>query len=447
MRSTTISATAMCVLASMTTGHAQALTPPASRLELISVNDNGAQGDNDSDVAALSADGRFFAFASIADNLVPNDNNLSSDVFVRDRVNRTTARVSVGPNGVEGDANSGFLDGLGGVSISADGRFVAFASEASNFAPGDQPFTADVFVRDRQTNTTELISVGLDGFPAGGSVAPVISADGRFVAFRSFSDRLTPDGNPNFNQHIYVRDRQTRSIERIDVASDGSIANGFAFDIAISADGRFVAFDTDAGNLVPGDGDDAFDVFVRDRLAGTTEGITTRVPTDTFTGNSFVSSISADGRWVAFQSNDPTLARHDRNGFFQDAFLFDRKTSTLHVVSVSTSGVQSDNDSFNPLVSADGRFVVFTSRADNLVRNDTNQSADVFRRDLAAGTTTRLAADTTSTDHPFGFDVTATAVTPDTTGIALLTRAELLPEQPTAFFTADVYALSAPIPR
>ena len=370
-------------------GDAQAPTQPASRLELISVNNNGAQGDNDSDVAALSADGRFFAFASIADNLVPNDNNVSSDVFIRDRVNRTTERVSVGPNGVEGDANSGFLDGLGGVSISADGRFVAFASEASNFAPGDQPFTADVFVRDRQTG----------------------------------------------------------SIERIDVASDGSIANGFAFDIAISADGRFVAFDTDAGNLVPGDGDDAFDVFVRDRLAGTTEGITTRVPTDTFTGNSFVSSISADGRWVAFQSNDPTLAHHDRNGFFQDAFVFDRKTSVLHVASVSTSGVQSDNDSFNPLVSADGRFVVFTSRADNLVRNDTNQSADVFRRDLAAGTTTRLAADTTSADHPFGFDVTATAVTPDTTGIALLTRAELLPEQATQFSTTDVYALSAPIPR
>ena len=248
---------------------------------------------------------------------MPNDNNVSSDVFIRDRVNRTTERVSVGPNGVEGDANSGFLDGLGGVSNSADGRF---------------------------------------------------------VAFRSFSDRLTPDGNPNFNEHIYVRDRQTGSIERIDVASDGSIAAGFAFDIAISADGRFVAFDTDAGNLVPGDGDDAFEVFVRDRLAGTTEGITTRVPTDTFTGNSFVSSISADGRWVAFQSNDPTLAHNDRNGFFQDAFVFDRKTSVLHVVSVSTSGVQSDNDSFNPLVSADGRFVVFTSRADNLVRNDTNQS-------------------------------------------------------------------------
>jgi len=317
MRSTTIPAIAMCVLASMTTGHAQAATQPASRLELISVNNNGAQGDNDSDVAALSADGRFFAFASIADNLVPNDNNVSSDVFIRDRVNRTTERVSVGPNGVEGDANSGFLDGLGGVSISADGRF---------------------------------------------------------VAFRSFSDRLTPDGNPNFNEHIYVRDRQTGSIERIDVASDGTIADGFAFGIAISANGRFVAFDTDAGNLVPGDGDDAFDVFVRDRLAGTTEGITTRVPTDTFTGNSFVSSISADGRWVAFQSNDPTLAHNDRNGFFQDAFVFDRKTSVLHVVSVSTSGVQSDNDSFNPLVSADGRFVVFTSRADNLVRNDTNQS-------------------------------------------------------------------------
>jgi len=356
MRSTTIPAIAMCVLASMTTGHAQAATQPASRLELISVNNNGAQGDNDSDVAALSADGRFFAFASIADNLVPNDNNVSSDVFIRDRVNRTTERVSVGPNGVEGDANSGFLDGLGGVSISADGRFVAFRSFSDRLTPDGNPnFNEHIYVRDRQTGSIERIDVASDGSIAAGFAFDIaISADGRFVAFDTDAGNLVPgDGDDAF---------------------DGSIAAGFAFDIAISADGRFVAFDTDAGNLVPGDGDDAFEVFVRDRLAGTTEGITTRVPTDTFTGNSFVSSISADGRWVAFQSNDPTLAHNDRNGFFQDAFVFDRKTSVLHVVSVSTSGVQSDNDSFNPLVSADGRFVVFTSRADNLVRNDTNQS-------------------------------------------------------------------------
>src|SRR5206468_5444119 len=166
--------------------------------------------------------------------------------------------------------------------------------------------------------TTELVSRGVDGLPAGGSLAPSISEDGRFVAFRSFSDRLVPDGNPNFADHVFVVDRLTHAIERIDVANNGDLADGGAFNVIISANGRFVAWDTAAGNLVAGDGDQAQDVFVRDRRTGRTEGISTRRPTDTFTGQSFVNSISGDGRFVGFESNDVTLVRNDRNGFFSD---------------------------------------------------------------------------------------------------------------------------------
>src|SRR5262245_10556821 len=150
---------------------------PRGDFDLASVSDDGAQGNNDSDRASISADGRYVAFASVADNLVPNDTNFTSDVFVRDRKTRTIERVSVGPLGVEGDGNSGMLSLLGGADISRDGRFVAFASEASNFVEGDVPFTSDVFVHDRRTHTTELISRGVDGFPAGGSLAPSISGD------------------------------------------------------------------------------------------------------------------------------------------------------------------------------------------------------------------------------------------------------------------------------
>jgi Tol biopolymer transport system component len=413
---------------------------PGSRdFELISVNQAEAQGNNDSDRASISADGRYVAFTSLADNLVPEDTNFASDIFVRDRAAGRIERVSVGPFGVQGDGNSGFLSLLGSPDISADGRFVAFASEASNFVAGDMAGTADVFVHDRRTRTTELISRGTDGFPAGGSVAPSISADGRFVAFRSFSDRLVPDGNPNFFDHIYVFDRRSGSIERVDVASDGTLADGGAFNLAISADGRFVAFDTPAGNLVAGDGDQAHDVFVHDRRTGETEGISTRVPTDTFTGTSLLSSISADGRFVGFESNDPTLVRRDANGFFSDAFVFDRGQRRLRLVSRNSDGVQGNDDSFGALVSADGRFVVFSSRASNLVRHDTNQSVDVFRRDLETGTTERLAADDTSADQPFGFDVIASDITPNAGQVALLTRADLLPEQDVGFFAADVY--------
>jgi Tol biopolymer transport system component len=323
--------------------------------------------------------------------------------------------------------------------ISADGRFVAFASEASNFVAGDVAGTADVFVHDRRTGTTELVSRGVDGFPAGASVAPAISADGRFVAFRSFSDRLVPDGNPNFSYHVYVVDRRTASIERVDVASDGTLADGSAFHVAISADGRFVAFDSPAGNLVDGDGDQAHDVFVHDRRTGETEGISTRGPTDTFTGTSLLSSISADGRFVGFESNDPTLVGRDANGFFSDVFVFDRRHRSLRLVSRNSDNVQGNDDSFGALVSADGRYVVFSSRASNLVRRDTNQSVDVFRRDLITGTTERLAADDTTPDRPFGFDVVASAITPNAGVVALLTRADLQPEQDVGFFVADVY--------
>jgi Tol biopolymer transport system component len=411
------------------------------RFELVSRDDAGRQGNNDSDRAAISAGGRFVAFASIADNLVPGDNNFSSDVFVRDRRTDTTERVSVGPLGVEGDGNSGMLAGLGNVDISRDGRFVAFASESSNFVAGDVPFTADVFVHDRTTHTTELISRGTDGLPAGGSTGPSISGDGRLVAFRSFSDRLVPEGNPDFRDHVFVVDRLTHAIERIDLANDGTLSDGGALNVRISADGSVVAFDSDASNLVPGDGDQAFDVFVRDRRRGRTEGVSNRRPSDTFNGQSLLSSISGDGRFVGFESTDPTLVRDDGNGFFSDAFVFDREGRRLRLVSRNRDDEPGNDDSFDPHVSDDGRFVVFSSRASNLVRRDTNQSVDVFRRDLEEGRTERLAADDISEDQPFGFDVVATAITPNAGRVALLTRADLAPEQDVGFFVADVYVL------
>jgi Tol biopolymer transport system component len=410
------------------------------RFEIASVDNAGAQGRNDSDRASLSADGRYVAFVSLAENLVPDDTNLAADVFVRDRKTDTTERVSVGPLGVEGNADSGMLLLLGAADISRDGRFVAFASEASNFVAGDTPATADVFVHDRWTHTTELISRGVDGRPAGGSTAPSISGDGRFVAFRSFSDRLVPDGNPNFVDHVFVRDRRTRAIERIDLTSDGGLADGGAFDVIISADGRFVAFDTSASNLVAGDVDQGVDVFVRDRGRRRTEGISTRGTADAL-GQSLLSSISEDGRFVGFESTDPTLVRDDANGFFSDAFVFDRERRRLRLVSRNRDGEPGNDDSRAALVSDDGRFVVFTSRASDLVPRDDNESTDVFRRDLERGTTTRVAADDTSAEQPFGFEVLATDITPEATSLALLTRADLAPEQDVGSFVADVYVL------
>src|SRR5262245_12493552 len=145
--------------------------------ELVSASSAGVQGDQDSELPAVSADSRFVAFVSLSDNLVPGDTNAATDVFVRDRVLGTTERVSVSSHGRQGDGNSGFLDLMGGPSISRDGRFVAFSSEATNLVHGDSNGTADVFVRDRLLGTTTRVSVASDGTQASGT-EPAISGDG-----------------------------------------------------------------------------------------------------------------------------------------------------------------------------------------------------------------------------------------------------------------------------
>jgi uncharacterized repeat protein (TIGR01451 family) len=416
-------------------------------LELVSVSSARVQGNADSgtggfispsnDRASMTADGRFVTFMSFADNLVPGDTNQAADVFVRDRVTGTTERVSISSRGRQGDGHSGV--GLSaGADISDDGRFVAFVSEATNFARGDTNNNPDVFVHDRLTRTTELVSRGLDGSPATGTDVE-ISADGRFVAFRSSAQNLVPN-HPQFDffDHIYVYDRQTQAIERVDVDSSGVLGDASAGNLAISANGRFIAFDSFADNLVVGPGDQGgVDVFVHDRVTGTTEGVSTGGDTGQFEGNSFLSSITPTGRFIGFSSADPTFPG-DANGFVADAFVFDHQTASVQLVSRASDGTQANDESSSPLVSANGAIVVFSSRASNLVANDTN-AFDVFQRDLAAGTTTRLAAD----DPAGGFDVIGSDITPNGLVVSLLTRADLLPEQNVGVFAMDVYVVDS----
>jgi uncharacterized repeat protein (TIGR01451 family) len=419
---------------------------PGGVLELISVSSAGLQGNQDSgtagftspsnDRASTTADGRFVAFMALANNLVPDDTNDAADVFVRDRLTGTTERVSVSSRGRQGDAASGV--GLtAGADISDDGRFVAFVSSASNFARGDTNGNTDVFVRDRLSDTTELISRGLDGSPASGDDVE-ISADGRFVAFRSAAQNLVPN-HPEFDffDHIYVYDRETQTIERVDVDNNGVLGASSAVNLAISADGRFIAFDSFADNLVPGPGDQGgVDVFVRDRVSATTTGVSTGGDTGQFEADSFLSSISATGRFIGFSSADPTFPG-DTNGFITDAFVFDRQGGSVQLVSRSSDGTQANDESSSALVTADGTSVVFSSRGSNLVTGDNNNAFDVFERNLVTGATVRLAADN---DQP-AFDVISSDMTPDGLVVSLLTRADLVPEQDVGFFAMDVYVL------
>jgi Tol biopolymer transport system component len=227
--------------------------------ERVSVSTGGVQAYWPSDDPALSADGRFVAFHSDASHLVPGDTNGLGDVFVRDRRTGRTERVSVSTRGVQGDRDGG------SPALSADGRFVAFHSEATNLVPGDTNGKRDVFVRDRQAGTTERVSVSTAGGQANDySYTPAISPGGRFVAFQSLATNLVP-GDTNGWGDVFVRDRQAGTTERVSVSTGGVQGNDSSYFPAISAVGRFVAFTSKATNLVPGDTNGKRDVFVRTR--------------------------------------------------------------------------------------------------------------------------------------------------------------------------------------
>jgi Ca2+-binding RTX toxin-like protein len=349
-------------------------------ITLVSVDSAGNLGNSFSYTPSLSADGRFVAFTSGASNLVPGDTNRENDVFVRDTLTNTTTGVSVDSAGNPGSYQS--LD----PSISADGRFVAFYSGASNIVPGDTNSDSDIFVRDTLTNTTTRVSVDSAGNQGNrGSSQPSISADGRFVVFYSFASNIVP-GDTNNSDDIFVRDTLTNTTVSLDLAANQR--NSFSYTPSISADGRFVAFTSKASNLVPGDTNDTDDIFVRDRLTNTT----TRVSVDSAgnQGNSYSyrPSISADGRFVAFESNSSNLVPGDTNRSL-DIFVRDTLTNTTTRVSVDSAGNQTNRLSLGASISADGRFVAFISNASNLVPD----SSGIFVRDTLTNTTTNVSAD------------------------------------------------------
>ena len=230
----------------------------------VSVASDGTQGNNGSGRLALSADGRYVAFVSLATNLVSGDTNGVMDTFVHDRQTGQTTRVSVASDGMQGNADSGFP------SISADGRYVAFWSYASNLVSGDTNLVMDTFVHDRQTGQTTRVSVASDGTQAndwGGN--DFISADGRYVGLTYIASNLV-SGDTNGTWDAFVHDRQTAQTTRISVASDGTQGDDRSGGSSISADGRYVGFTSSASNLVTGDTNGTWDACVHDRQTGQT---------------------------------------------------------------------------------------------------------------------------------------------------------------------------------
>jgi hypothetical protein len=291
----------------------------AGTTERVSLTDQGQQANGVSAGASLSSDGRYVVFSSAATNLVKGDTNQSSDVFVRDRVRGITRRISISSAEQQGNQHSF------SAVVSGDGRFVAFMSAASNLSPEDPGRNIDVYLRDRTKGITRLVTVGVDGHPDGASNGVLsMSKDGRFVAFGARARNLVKD-DTNGRSDIFVWSRLRGTTRLVSVSSDEKQANRHTgyYGIAISANGRYIAFSTGASNLVARDTNDVSDVFVRDRVNGTTERVS--VGRDGVQGiwGSQASSISADGRSVAFQTLSPNLVDGDTNQS-RDVFIRDR---------------------------------------------------------------------------------------------------------------------------
>lgn len=365
---------------------------------LVSVNTDGAAGDNASVAPSISSSGNRIAFQSFADDLVAGDDNEFSDVFVRDVKKDTTERVSVDRSGH--DANAGSF----GSSISANGRYVAFQSDASDLVAGDGNGVNDVFVRDLRTDRTERISAGIKANdPTRRVDGASISGNGRLVTFQ------VSVGSPASSTEIYVRDRVAHSTSKVSVSTTGGQADGSSWQPRISRNGVYVAFISTATNLVEAETTGSGDVFRRDLAAHRT----VLVSKDRFGGPADDSAlggapaISADGRYVVFHDQASDLVADDTNGE-PDVFRRDMTTKKTVRVSVTSDEEQvSGFGSFHTVgmgISDGGRYVAFSSDFSFLTDNDTNGQPDVFLRDVAAGTTTLVSAGMDS-KSPNGYSI------------------------------------------
>lgn len=372
------------VLATVTAGVSSSFAGSAPQTQRASVSSAGVEASGASAQPELSANGRYLVFVSAASDLVANDTNGAADIFRRDLKQGKTIRVSMGGKNTQANGPSSEP------TLSADGRYLSFVSGATNLAKKDKNDQADVFVRDLKRKKTQRISLGKRGAePNCACFHPVISANGKFVAFSSFATNLVPKDR-NESVDVFLRNVKKRKTTRVSVGGKGSQANGDSYQPSISANGQFVAFASDATNLAKADDNGFADVFVRDvkkrRTVRASRGTAGAEPN----GDSVVPSISANGKTVAYASSADNLVDEDSNGV-ADVFVGGVSKGAPNRVSVASDGTEGDDESLSPALSGNGRVVSFHSYADNLVGGDENDVRDVFVRNVKSQTTTRAS--------------------------------------------------------
>jgi Tol biopolymer transport system component len=366
--------------------------------ELVSVHYAPATTSHPVYTRGISGSGRFVLFSSMSAAFVPPDGTSAgvNNLLVRDRSGGHTVIANLSATGRPVDAFST-------ADLSADGRYVAFQSYDAQVVSGDTNNHVDIFLRDLQSSTTELVSVSSAGKQYPWTSDPDVSGDGRYVAFWGdnqmvyLRDRLTrqtyeryvgglrgavlvsDDGRylaySNY-ERLLVHDRSTNKNDLVNVNAAWQRANDHCYLADLSADGRFVLFVTRASNLVPGDTNGSYDVFIRDRALRRTERVSVTNDEKQFSliGSYVNPRMSADGRYVAFTA----LTRSVPGRAVDDVFRRDRAKGTTWLATANSDGVKANNTSHAPLVSDDGRFVAFTSEATNLSPSDGDAYPDAY---------------------------------------------------------------------
>jgi Ca2+-binding RTX toxin-like protein len=384
----------------------------------VSITETGQQSSGYAANASVSANGRFVVFESDADDLTgQTDSDGANDIFVKDLLTGTVIRASETAAGDEGSATPvGAID----AAISADGRFVVFESGATNLVANDTNGKTDVFLKNLETGAITRVSTSTSGAQAGAGVddsSISVSADGRYVSFTSASTNLVT-GDTNGLTDVFVKDTQTGQLTRVSTSAGGVQGNGNASDARLSADGKFVVFESSANNLAGGpDINGNPDIFIKNLQTGAISCVSLDLNGDYAIGMAYNPDVSADGRYVVFESSADLLG----DGQY-GTFVRDMQTGTL-----THMGPGTYDENNHPRISGDGRFVVFTS------------AEDVYVKDLQTGEQVQLPGDVWTT--PFS---QAASISADGSTIVFNSEGSGLVEGDTNS-TSDVFVVANPL--
>jgi hypothetical protein len=342
---------------------------------LVTVGNEGQQGEEGSHITGVSPDGNFAAFYGTSSNLVSDDANGDFDVFLRDIGQGTTTLISANSVGVPGNGGSVLSTRSG---ISADGRYVVFHSSATDLVDGDENGHVDVFLRDTLTSTTTLVSVSSEGAQGNArSHGAVISGDGRYVGFTSYATNLVAL-DENGKEDVFVHDVLTGSTVRVSVASDGTEGDESAGGVVLNYDGSVVAFSSWSTNLVPDDTNSELDAFVHYLVSGLTARVSLSSTAAQGNGGSSIASISADGARILFGSAATNLGTPGASTGHGSFFIRNLLLGETSQVTLGYDGSAPNEASPEAALSADGSVVVVTSWASNLVQVDANEKGDLL---------------------------------------------------------------------